>query len=280
MLSPIFHSLTRLMALAALGSLGACATSGPGAPASQAPSVQVATKLLSAYHWQLEAAVDTQGTRDIRWVPTHTLNQQPLQLTFDNTQRLTIQGLCNAMGGGYQLSDNRIRIQPIAGTMRMCSQQDVMHYERAVASHLPLASQWEIAPVSTSTAQSPVLTLTFQDGSRWQLKGVPTAMTRYGSAGELYFLEVAPDTVACNHPLLPGAVCLNVREVYYGPNGLKQGHGSWQAFYGTIEGYVHQPGVRQVLRLKRYPLNPAPIDASRHAYVFDMAVETEQVRPR
>ena len=278
---PLPPSLTRLLALAALGGLGACTVTAPGTPAAQAPA-----GTLSAYHWQLEAAVDAHGAQDTRWVPPRTLNQQPLQLTFDGAQRLSIQGLCNAMGSGYQIDGNTIRLQPIAGTMRMCSQQDVMHYEREVANHLPRASRWEIAAapgVATpgpGAVQAPVLTLTFQDGGRWQLKGVPTDVTRYGSAGEIQFLEISPDTIACNHPLMPGHACLNVREVYYDANGIKRGHGPWQAFYGSIQGYTHQPGVRQVLRIKRYPLAQAPVDASRYAYVLDMAVEAEQVRTR
>jgi len=39
---------------------------------------------------------------------------------------------------------------------------------------------------------APRLTLTFIDGTRWQLDGSPTAQTQYGSAGERIFLEVAP----------------------------------------------------------------------------------------
>src|SRR3546814_10465128 len=82
----------------------------------------------------------------------------------------------------------------------------------------------------------------------------------------------------CSHPLIPNQQCLKVREIQYDAHGLKTGHGDWQAFYSDIQGYTHQPGVRNVLRIRRYERQPVPADASRYAYVLDMVVESAQER--
>ena len=72
-----------------------------------------------------------------------------------------------------------------------------------------------------------------------------------------------------------------LREVRFADNGIRQGVGEWRLFQGEIEGYEHQRGIRNVLRLQRYPLaskgQPAT-DGPRHAYVLDLVVESERVR--
>ena len=90
------------------------------------------------------------------------------------------------------------------------------------------------------------------------------------------FLEVAAQTRPCTHPLIPDKQCLQVREIRYDDAGVKQGDdGEFQNFYDAIEGYTHEPGVRNVLRVKRYPVQNPPADASSRAYVLDMVVESE-----
>ncbi|MBN9325065.1 MAG: DUF4377 domain-containing protein, partial [Delftia acidovorans] len=44
-----------------------------------------------------------------------------------------------------------------------------------------------------------------------------------------------------------------------------------------IEGYKHEPGIRNVLRIQRYKRQNVPADASAYAYVLDMVVESERV---
>ena len=74
--------------------------------------------------------------------------------------------------------------------------------------------------------------------------------------------------------------CLKVRSVQYDSRGLKTEVGPWQLFYTEIEGYRHEPGVRNVLRVQRYERKQVPADASRYVYVLDMVVESEIVKPR
>ena len=78
-----------------------------------------------------------------------------------------------------------------------------------------------------------------------------------------------------HHPLIQDMQCLQVRELRYDAQGRKSGDtGEFLHFYDSIEGYTHQPGVRNVLRLQRYTRQNVPADASKYAYVLDMVVES------
>ena len=72
--------------------------------------------------------------------------------------------------------------------------------------------------------------------------------------------------------------CLRVREIRYADNVVKQSVGEWQMFYGEIQGWQHEKGMRNVLRINRYAVKTPPADASAYAYVLDMVVETERVK--
>ena len=124
----------------------------------------------------------------------------------------------------------------------------------------------------------PRLELRLADGSTWYLAGKPTDQTLYGGKPERIFLEVAPQRVACSHPLMPNHQCLQVRTVQYADNGTKTSVGEWGPFYDEIKGYQHEAGVRNVLRVNRYERKNVPADASRYVYVLDMKVESEIAR--
>ncbi len=245
------------------------AASAPTGPAGDARS-------LTAYHWKLAQAFTPQGAEDQSWFLPPGSGKAPLQLDFAD-RRLVVKNLCNVVTAGYSLEGARIATQRPASTLMACDDDQVMALEQKVARVLPQAKQWAVQLGEGS--QAPRLTLTFIDGSRWQLDGTPTAQTQYGSAGERIFLEVAPQRVACSHPLIKDYQCLRVREVRYADSGVKASTGEWQNFYSEIEGYQHQPGIRNVLRIQRYTRQNVPADASAHAYVLDMVVETERVAP-
>jgi len=252
--------------------LAACASrdGGPSATGGTASS-PASADMLTAYHWQLRQAVDGQGTQQPQWLPAQA--GAPVQLTFKD-RRLSVTGLCNALGAGYATEGSKMSISQVMGTMKMCPDQALMQYEQRLGARLPQVASWSM----DSQGQNPVLTLRFQDDARWLLDGRPTHETQYGSAGETLFLEVAPQRVPCSHPLVAGKQCLQVREVQYDDAGVKRGYGPWEAFYDDIEGYDHQAGARAVLRVKRYTRANPPADAPRHAYVMDMVVESEVPR--
>jgi hypothetical protein len=129
-----------------------------------------------------------------------------------------------------------------------------------------------------SRDNTPHLQLVTDSGDTLSFTGVPTAETRYGSAGERAFLEVAAQTVPCNHPLIPGKQCLLVRERHFDEQGLPSGTpGEWQPLNQDIEGYTHTQGIRNVLRVKRFNISNPPADGSSVAYVLDLVVESEKV---
>ncbi len=237
----------------ALQGLAACAQHG-----AAAPDMAASADTLAAYHWQLERSAD--------------VTAKPVQLTFAN-QRMIVEGLCNTLGASYNIEGAKMTVQQVAGTLRMCPDPALMAYEQEVGTRLEKIRSWSI---DGAPAQSPILTLKFNDGGQWLLKGTPTNESKYGSAGETVFLEIQPQLAPCHHPLIPNKQCMKVRTVEYDESGLKRKQGNWELFYDDIEGYQPEAGVRNILRVKRYRLANPPADASGYAYVLDMTVESER----
>ena len=124
---------------------------------------------------------------------------------------------------------------------------------------------------------SPGLRLTSASNEMLMLTGQATPEALYGP-GMRIFLEVAAQPVACTNPFSAARVCLQVRERRYDEQGLMVGvPGDWRPLYESIDGFTHQPGVRNVLRLKRFERNPAPSGASSTVLVLDLVVESEIV---
>lgn len=236
----------------------------PVTPASTDTAAQ-----LQAYYWDLAAAYDGQGQA----APSWRLQGRPAARLQFAEQRVSVQNLCNVVGASYTLDGSRLQVSRPMSTMRACADRELMALEQRVAAQLPAAQR-----VDVRGGGAPQLVLHFADGSRWELAGTPTPQTQYGSAGERIFLEVAPQRAACSHGGMKDAQCLRVREVRYGDNGVKQGVGEWQLFYGDIQGYTHEPGIRNILRVNRFKRQNVPADASAYAYVLDMVVESERMR--
>ncbi|WP_149195260.1 META and DUF4377 domain-containing protein [Luteimonas suaedae] len=249
--------------------LAACAPTEPP-PATPAPTpataaMPVGGDRLEAYHWRLRDAVAADGSRiDALFAST----ERPLQLDFSEG-RLGVSGGCNHIGGSYTREGDTLRIDELMQTLMAC-EQALMAQDAAANTRLQGELQLRL-----DDGDPPMLALTTAKGDRLRFEGAATADTRYGGAGETVFLEVAAQRIACNHPLIPDMQCLRVREVHYDAQGLKAGApGEWQPLYEEIEGYTHEPGVRNVLRVKRYAIENPPADASSIAYVLDMTVES------
>lgn len=268
------HPTSAFKILPALVLATLMAACGSTAPMPPAPLPSNAAQQLQAYDWDLAAAYDGRGQA----VPSWQLAGRPAARLHFEGNRVAVQNLCNVVGAGYTLNGDRVQVSHPMSTKRACADRELMQLEQQVATQLPQAQRYELRGGGAAPAQ---LVLHFTDGSRWELAGAPTPATRYGAAGEQVFLEVAPERVACHHPLMPNAQCLRVRDLRYGDNGVKQSVGEWRFFYGEIEGYQHERGIRNVLRLQRYSLaknGQLPADAPSHAYVLDMVVESERVR--
>lgn len=262
-------SSTPASAASAPASAAVAAAASASAPTSA--SAEDASAALAKYHWQLSDATDASGKRiDALFARP----DRPLQLDFV-AQGLSVGNTCNRMHGGYALAGDKLTVNTLASTMMACPDPTLMALDTAVGKYLA----GSLALSLDTTGAKPTLTLTTAHGDKLAFTGEPTAETRYGSTGETMFLEVAPATKPCNHPLMPKAQCLVVRELHYGANGVREGEpGAWQILGQPIDGYSHEAGVRNVLRVKRYKIANPPADASSVAYVLDMVVESETVK--
>lgn len=253
--------------------LAACAKplQEPAAPPPPAiASAAIDASALAAYHWQLTDARDAQGARiDALFVRV----DKPLALDF-RQDRIGVGNSCNNMGGAFRIEGDKLVVDRLASTMMACADPALAALDQAIGQRLEgrLSASLQHAPEKLTLASAGGDTLVFD--------GVPTAETRFGSPGERAFLEVAAQTMPCSHPLIPDKQCLQVREVSFDDKGLKTGTpGEFRNFYDDIEGYAHEPGVRNVLRVKRFKRDPVPADASSVVYVLDMVVESEIVKP-
>ena len=222
---------------------------------------------LPKYHWRLASAVDAKG-QSIGAL----LVRPELPVTLDFKEgRLAISNTCNRMGGTYMVGGSGVTLGKLASTMMACADPKLMALDQEVGKRLQgklgvRLSKGDARQLELKTAAGDVLVFTSEE----------TAATRYGNGGERVFLEVAAQTAPCSHPLIQNMQCLQVRELKYDDKGLKVGTpGAFEHFYADIEGYTHEPGVRNVLRIDRYTRKDVPADASKYAYVLDMVVESD-----
>jgi heat shock protein HslJ len=224
-------------------------------------------RTLESHRWTLTAATGAQGQR-IDGLPAGA--GRPIVFNFAEG-RLNIEGGCNRIFGSYQIdADGRLTVGRMASTMIAC-EPAAMKADTALSELLAEPAKIELAP-----GAEPALRLVTPASATLTFKGQMTPEARYGPPTRV-FLEVAAQTVACKNPLSGATSCIQVRERRFDAQGLVVGTpGAWQPFYDTIEGYTHQPGVRNVLRLKRFERN-ASAGVPGFVYVLDLVVESETV---
>lgn len=229
-----------------------------------APASALDAAALAAHHWKLDQAVDAKGQRiDALFVRA----DKPVQLDF-REGRVSVSNACNRMGGGFSLEGDRVVIADLASTMMACVDPKLSALDREIGQRL--------RGPQTASLQGGALTLTSAAGDVLTFRGEATAETRFGGPGEIVFLEIAPESKPCTHPLVPNRQCLQVREVFFDANGLRTGaQEGWQPLYQDIEGFTHEEGTRNVVRVKRFAVKDPPADASSIAYVLDMVVESD-----
>ena len=226
--------------------------------------------MLPQFHWRLSDATDSAGKRiDALFIRA----DKPLSLDF-SANRLNVINSCNSISGSYRISDGQMEIGQMAHTLMACPDPALASLDDAISQRL----QGKLQVTLQTGEPSPRLQLVAANGDTLTFIGEPTAETRYGGPGETIFLEVSAQTVPCDHPLIPDKQCLNVRERHFDEHGLQTGTpGEWQPLNQPIEGYTHEPGIRNVLRIKRFTIKNPPADAPNTAYVLDMVVESEKV---
>lgn len=269
---------SRLSLLSCCLGLGLAACARP--PAPPAPPASPATDRIDAaapavaalggYHWRLEAAQDARGRRiDALLVRPQT----PLQLDFAEG-RVAVSNACNRIGGPVRSEGGRLHVGPLFSTRMACADPAVMALDAAITQRLEGTPSFAV-----QESMPPRLVWTADNGDVLTFLGEPTADTRYGGPGTRLFLEVDGPTVPCRASLAPEPVaCLRVREVHYDDAGLRTGTpGEWKTMAPAIEGYTHDPGLRNVLRVKRYDIANPPADAPSVAYVLDQVIESASI---
>ncbi len=221
-------------------------------------------RTLESHRWTLVSALDAQGRRIDALLPGA---GRPVVFGFADG-RLGIEGGCNRIFGGYRVEGNRFEAARMASTMMAC-EPAAMKVDDTLAALLSKPATIDVTP-----GGEPSLRLVTSADAILAFSGRMTPEARYGAPTRV-FLEVAAQTVPCPSPP-PGAnACLQVRERRYDDKGLVVGTpGAWQTFAEPIEGYTHQAGVRNVLRLKRFDRGAAG-GGSPFVYVLDLVVESQ-----
>ncbi|MEM5331259.1 DUF4377 domain-containing protein [Paraburkholderia sp. JHI2823] len=226
--------------------------------------------VLGQYHWQLKDAFDSKGMRiDALFVGA----EEPVQLDF-TADRLIVINSCNDMSASFSVKKGQLQLGPMMSTSMACPDAARAALDDAIAQRL----RGSLGVNLLTRDNTPRMQLVTETGDMLTFTGVPTAETRFGGPGETGFLEVAAQTVPCKNPLIPDKKCLLVRERHFDEQGLPSGTpGEWRPLDQDIEGYSHTPGIRNVLRVKRYSVKNPPADGPSVAYVLDLVIESQQV---
>jgi len=266
-MSIIARVLTLMAALCAGSAVDALAGEAPSpAPRSRTADPAV-VRALQDHRWTLQSATDSAGRPIEALLPLG----HPFVMSFDGA-RLSIKGGCNQLVGSWRLHPTgQMSMGRLAGTMMACD-EPLMQADAALSGLL--AQQLTVA---LTRGPTPALRLSTPAQQVLSFSGQPTLRSLYGAPKRI-FLEVAPQTVQCSQPSATAGSCLQVRELRFDAKGLrKDPPGPWRPFDGSIEGFTHTPGVRNVLRIDRYERRPAPADGPAAVYVLDLVVESETV---
>lgn len=252
----------------------------PGTSASQssaanlmltlaAPDSQTVEQQLGRYRWTLVSAGDAEN-HPIAGLPP--AQDRAVVFTFAES-RLNVQGPCNRLMGGYQISATNTLTVDIRASTNMACDPALMNADSDLSSLLAKPLQVEIAgrPLAHLQLLSP------GKGSL-NFTGEPTPESLYGP-GTTVFLEISAQSVACPNPPPPNTRCLQYRERHFDDQGLAVGTpGEWKLLTVNIEGFTHREGERNVLRVKQFRAPASDGGTPSILYVLDLAVETE-VKP-
>jgi uncharacterized lipoprotein NlpE involved in copper resistance len=236
--------------------------------ASATPAAADTVKTLESHRWTLESASDGQGRRIEAISPGP---GRAFVFGFADA-RLHVQGGCNQLTGGYKVSvEGQLKVGRMAATMMACEPL-AMQADSALTTLLAKPLKVDLA-----RGAAPVLRLVSASGEVLVLNGQATPEALYGPATRI-FLEVAAQPMACTNPLTAATTCLQVRDRVFDAQGLAVlPHGAWRPLYEAVDGFTHKPGVRNVLRVKRFQRSPVPAGGSPLVYVLDLVVESEVV---
>jgi heat shock protein HslJ len=250
------------------------ASQSPAANLVLAPAAPHSSDLeqqLGRYRWTLAFATDANNRRMAGLPPGQ---DHPIVLSFVGS-RLSVQGPCNRLVAGYQVSAaNQLTV--IGGVSTRMACDPALMQADSVLSNL-LAKPLQVQMTRRQDASVQLRLVSPSDGTL-KFTGEPTPESLYG-LGTTVFLEIAPQSVACPNPPSPNTRCLQYRERHYDNEGLVVGTpGEWKPLTVNIEGFTHREGVRNVLRVKRFQRPASAGGAPSNLYVLDLVVESQTAK--
>ncbi len=247
-----------------------------------APARQQAAELLApgqqaltAWRWRLQAV---RGKDHAWFTRAAAALSEPVVLRFDEAA-VRVVAPCNQLRGRYLLSGERMLIEPLMGTKKGCADARLMALEDRLEQILPTVKDWRLQTARQQSGQPAAsLRLRFINGSEWLLQGEPAGAAAADSpllaasgqaADEALFLEVAPHTQPCGSA--SQQQCLLARQVRFDASGARQSQadGPWLLLAQPIEGFVHEPGARTVLRVRRQPRGAGYVLQERISYEME-----------
>jgi heat shock protein HslJ len=224
--------------------------------------------MLEDHRWMLVDATDAANERIDALFPDA---ERSFAFHFAGS-RLHVQGGCNGFRGAFAIdADDRLEVTGAISTLMACA-APLMGADAALSALMA-------EPLETVLVRGvqPTLVLLTEAGDALVLTGELTPEARFG-APTTVFLEVAAETVECEESVRGDGLCLQVRERTFDEQGLLVGTPSeWRAFTADIDGYQHEPGIRNVLRVKRFEPAAGPDVPHGPIYVLDLVVESEVV---
>lgn len=225
----------------------------------------ISEKGLSNYRWQLVSAIDSNKNNLTKLI--NIKDKVELSFNVNDSQRNVNFGVgCNSMSGHYTLKDNVLTISEVISTQMLC-ETDIDAAENILAKSMYGASQ-----LTLTANKVPLLTQIANNGSVLVWKGELTSEAKYGVKPEIIYWQIASQTQPC-----PGSTtqkCLKVRPIVYNQQGIQTMQGEWRLFNGNIEGYTHDSTLDQILRLKRFTIDPVDVKGKQTVYVVDRVVES------
>ncbi len=130
--------------------------------------------------------------------------------------------------------------------------------------------------LSVAESTPPMLIQVTNEATTLVWQGALTPQAKYNTKGKTIFWAVSSETKPCISDGMQS--CLQIKPITYDEQGIKTSEGEWTEFVGTIDGYQHDVGYDQVLRLQRYKLDTsdAVVEGSvgEYAYVLDTVIES------
>lgn len=224
--------------------------------------------VLEDHRWKLVEAIDAANRRIGALFPDA---EHSFVFRFAES-RLHAQGGCNGFRGVVSIDpEGMLDVTGRMSTLMACP-APLMEADATLSALMAEPLETVLVP-----GVQPTLVLLTEANDALILTGELTPEARFGAPATV-FLEVAPQMVACEGSVRDDGLCLQVRERVFDEQGLTVGTPSeWQTFTATIEGYQHQPGIRTVLRVKRFDPAAGPDMPHGPIHVLDLVVESEVV---